>query len=148
MTEKTHPFQQRGLGFAPFRLVKVVHDGAGCAYCGSAIGTQYVCADVDGKEFSVGSDCIMKVTSQGREDPKFVREFKRLKRETEKKATYERFRAAYDRLHAEPTLFSDQPHPEGHQDKTRNMLGVCIYDDAEDPEHDSCVFCHEPLERK
>ena len=27
-------------------------------------------------------------------------------------------------------------------------IGICAYDDDEDPLHDSCVFCHQPYERK
>jgi len=27
-------------------------------------------------------------------------------------------------------------------------IGCCLYNDAEDPAHDDCLFCHEPEERK
>lgn len=27
-------------------------------------------------------------------------------------------------------------------------IGVCAYEDDEDPSHEDCVFCHEPNERK
>lgn len=30
----------------------------------------------------------------------------------------------------------------------KSPLGVCVYDDAEDPCHDQCIFCYEPYERK
>ena len=29
-----------------------------------------------------------------------------------------------------------------------NLLGFCIYNIEDDPAKDSCLFCHEPLERK
>lgn len=27
-------------------------------------------------------------------------------------------------------------------------FGICVYDNAEDPCHDDCFFCHQPSERK
>lgn len=29
-----------------------------------------------------------------------------------------------------------------------NPVGVCVYDDENDPDHDSCIFCNDPSERK
>lgn len=77
-----HPFEEAGLGLAPFRFVGmrevrgpllVMVDGVEfqvgapgqpmgtCAYCGQGIA---VCCDIssaDGKRFTVGSDCVAKV---------------------------------------------------------------------------------------
>lgn len=33
-------------------------------------------------------------------------------------------------------------------DVERNVYGFCVYDNAEDPRHDNCLFCHKPEERK
>jgi len=30
----------------------------------------------------------------------------------------------------------------------KSPVKTCIYDSLEDPVHDSCIFCHEPEERK
>lgn len=27
-------------------------------------------------------------------------------------------------------------------------LGTCVYNDYDDPRHDNCLFCHDPVERK
>jgi hypothetical protein len=34
------------------------------------------------------------------------------------------------------------------EDNVLNELGTCIYDEAADGAHDSCVFCGQPEERK
>lgn len=31
---------------------------------------------------------------------------------------------------------------------SKSPTGMCVYDNIEDPAHDSCVFCHEPEDRK
>lgn len=107
-----HPFQRAGLGFAPFTLVRVErHAGGACGYCGSLIGHRFVCKDVDGREFVVGSDCIAKVAATGRHDPKMARDAKRLAAEAERDNWEARRRAAWEAIQSRPALFTDQPHP-------------------------------------
>ena len=78
----THPFEQRGLGQAPFRYVGIeaqemshgvrvlgsvggcevtTKPGGTCAYCGQYIVNMFNVESADGQRFHVGSDCIRKV---------------------------------------------------------------------------------------
>lgn len=81
MTQSTtmHPFEEAGLGLAPFRCVGVERrvgpikypDGTevgapgqpmgSCAYCGTGIADCYMIKSADGKRFVVGCDCVLKV---------------------------------------------------------------------------------------
>ncbi len=107
-----HPFQRAGLGFAPFTLARVErHAGGGCAYCGTMISHRFVCRDVDGREFVVGSDCISRVLAGGRQDPKLVRDAQRAAAAAEQQDREDRRRAAWAALQAYPALFTDKPHP-------------------------------------
>lgn len=36
----------------------------------------------------------------------------------------------------------------GYWECPDSPTGRCIYNDKEDPEHDDCLFCHDPSERK
>lgn len=77
-----HPFEQRGLGQAPFRYVGIeaqemshgqrvlgsvggcevtTQPGGTCAYCGQYIVNMFNVESADGQRFHVGSDCIRKV---------------------------------------------------------------------------------------
>lgn len=77
-----HPFEQRGLGKAPFRYVGVefqeisygqrvigsvggvavtTKPGGTCAYCGQYIVNMFNVESADGERFHVGCDCIRKV---------------------------------------------------------------------------------------
>ncbi len=83
--EKIHPFEARGLGRAPFRFVGMVKQdlcygeailnraecertgislttkpGGTCEYCGTYILRMFSVRSADGREFKVGSDCILK----------------------------------------------------------------------------------------
>lgn len=72
-----HAFEVAGLGVAPFRYVGtfrkvfVAHPGAPalpgstCDYCGNCIMNECWVADVNGKRFKVGCDCIAKVGDRG-----------------------------------------------------------------------------------
>lgn len=80
---KIHPFEERGLGKAPFRYVgcyedrgphRHVVDGVEltvgspgqpmgtCDYCGQGIAICCRIESADGKSFVVGSDCVLKTT--------------------------------------------------------------------------------------
>lgn len=87
-----HTFQERGLGIAPFHFVRSyeskycacpgapVQPGTCCDYCGTGIMQVYVIADVNGKEFKVGCECVKKTADAGLIDV-VKREVARRKRE-------------------------------------------------------------------
>ncbi len=68
-----HPFEAAGLGKAPFKFIghyeskfqacpgAPVKAGSCCDYCPASIMQVFMVRSADGKEFKVGSDCIMKV---------------------------------------------------------------------------------------
>jgi hypothetical protein len=67
-----HPFEQAGLGKAPFRFVSMVENkfsmpdgtwkpGGTCDYCCNGILYEMHIRSADGKEFKVGSDCVAKL---------------------------------------------------------------------------------------
>ncbi len=68
-----HPFEAAGLGKAPFKFVghyeskhqacpgAPIKAGSCCDYCPASIVQVFMVRSADGKEFKVGSDCIMKV---------------------------------------------------------------------------------------
>src|SRR5262245_32855473 len=67
-----HPFERAGLGKAPFRFVTHRENwysacqghrqpGGTCDYCLNGIANEFVIRSVDGREFVVGSDCVMKL---------------------------------------------------------------------------------------
>lgn len=55
-----HPFEQAGLGKAPFHCTHVVDSWSACQFCGTAIRYQYHIEGADGAHFFVGSDCVAK----------------------------------------------------------------------------------------
>lgn len=66
----THPFEQQGLGKAPFKCVGVTENvftmpdgsskaGGACDYCGTGIRWEFWIKGVEGK-FKVGCDCVAK----------------------------------------------------------------------------------------
>lgn len=82
-----HPWEKVGLGRAPFRWLGVSHEvgpkvisheggvtfsvGApgqpmgSCAYCGQGIAEVHRIRSADGKEFTVGCDCVRRVNEPG-----------------------------------------------------------------------------------
>tara|TARA_R110000751_G_scaffold13143_5_gene44458 strand:- start:9 stop:668 length:660 start_codon:yes stop_codon:yes gene_type:complete len=133
MTLKTHPFEISGLGAAPFRFKFAVslpspalleanplahnaalaalptHIGLGtCHHCGRAITNCCIIESADGKESSVGSDCVAKTGVAALTDPaakavaKIVRDKRRAaaeRRRVARRAAW--FEANKDRLAAE-----------------------------------------------
>lgn len=70
-----HPFEQAGLGLAPFYFVALrknvysaapghTQAGGSCDYCGTGIMYECVIKSSDGKEFVVGMDCVRKTLSE------------------------------------------------------------------------------------
>jgi len=55
-----HPFENAGLGKAPFHCTHVVDSWSACQYCGTAIRYQFHIKGTDGAHFFVGSDCVAK----------------------------------------------------------------------------------------
>lgn len=71
-TATIHPFEEAGLGLAPFRFTgmseNVINHGNGhmqaggtCDYCYNGIRYEYWIASADGKRFKVGCDCVLKL---------------------------------------------------------------------------------------
>jgi hypothetical protein len=129
MTASTriHPFEERGLGVAPYRCVDVYEKrtntgqpGGTCDFCGNGIASCYVIVGSDGKQFIVGSDCVMRTYAAC--DTTTPVEFRRLKakldrekRDAKRQAKWERLmaRVAVVRaaLAADADLFAHEPHP-------------------------------------
>ena len=63
MPPANHAFEDCGLGKALFQFVRVIRhrtvEGV-CAYCGQRLRNECVVQSADGKEFTVGSDCVRK----------------------------------------------------------------------------------------
>lgn len=90
-----HPFQKRGLGLAPFRMVDFYEDRGPktictkdgvthqvgspgqamgtCDYCGTGIAYICVIKSADGKEFKVGTDCVEKTDPAAHAEAKIAR---------------------------------------------------------------------------
>jgi hypothetical protein len=56
-----HPFEQAGLGTAPFRLVEMLEEDSTCQYCTRELKIVCVIADSFGKKSIVGSDCVRQI---------------------------------------------------------------------------------------
>ncbi len=68
MNNPAHAFEQKGLGAAPFQFVRVIRNKkttGRCASCGKAIANECVVKSADGKEFTVGKDCVRKTGDFG-----------------------------------------------------------------------------------
>ena len=107
-----HPFEKSGLGKAPFRLVghgtrigpiRIPNpDGTtteigspgqpmgSCKHCGMGIADCYVIRSSDGKEFEVGSSCVLKT-----DDPGLKKEVKRIRTKIDHDKTDKRITDAY-----------------------------------------------------
>lgn len=119
-----HPFQKRGLGFAPFRFVRLAREPGGCAYCGTPLAWSCHVADVDGREFVVGTDCVQKTCGGGALYDEAMRELKRqqkVARAAAKQAKLvdlgRRREAAQNALAADPKLLADVPYIPAYTNK-------------------------------
>ena len=61
-----HCFEQKGLGLAPFTYLYCTEGKSSCQYCSTSIRYKFYIRSADGKEFFVGSDCVMKTGDAGR----------------------------------------------------------------------------------
>lgn len=120
-----HKFEAAGLGKAPFRFVSCeektyqacpgapVQPGGSCDYCGTGIRFLFWCKSADGKRFKVGCDCIRKVSDGA--VTKLLKDAERAERKLKKDAKRaklaDRLTAVRAKLDANPTLFTDRPHP-------------------------------------
>lgn len=124
--EIIHKFEKAGLGKPPYRLTSYARmvykacpdaptlPGSSCDYCGTGIMDVFWLKSSDGKEFKVGSDCILKA-EEGHGMTRLYNEVERaakeLKKEAAKKRLNVRIEAAFKVLIANPTLLTDKPHP-------------------------------------
>jgi hypothetical protein len=102
--KSTHPFEQSGLGKAPFRVMGMTEKrfttpegskpGGTCDYCSAGILYCFAIRSSDGKEFVVGSDCV-KRTSQA---SKLLTDVQMLKREHDRQKRHAATRAYHERL--------------------------------------------------
>ena len=60
-----HCFEQKGLGLAPFTYLYCTEGKSSCQYCSTSIRYKFYIRSADGKEFFVGSDCVMKTGDAG-----------------------------------------------------------------------------------
>lgn len=133
MTTVQHPFEQRGLGLAPFRLVTVYEKrgpidlGNGhmvgapgqpmgtCDYCGTGIAICCVIESSDGQRFEVGSDCVRKTYSKGEKVRDEVETTVRQLRATKQREAFmEKVTAARSRCLFDDALraaLDARPHP-------------------------------------
>jgi hypothetical protein len=159
-----HPFERSGLGLAPFKFVGMTEEvgpirtqiapgvtaevGAPgqpmgtCKYCGQ--GIRYAChiLSADGKRFTVGSDCVAKLSLESNRDSalisavdKAVRERKnelaRTRKEAKRRAEWTRDCAVRDAaravLAANPTALADIADPNGRWGSTmRSYAEFCL----------------------
>lgn len=100
-----HPFENAGLGQAPFRLIAIRKNvysaapghsqpGGCCSYCSQGILWECVIRSHDGNVFTVGQDCVRKLD---RDDNRLVdavkRELARIAREEREAAREARWKA-------------------------------------------------------
>ena len=133
-TDRVHPFEQAGLGRAPFRFIgaselrgplrypqangTVVEVGSPgqpmgtCDYCGQGIALCCRVESADGRKFTVGSDCLSKVYAKGtRLLTDAQRAVRKIQRDNKAAKLAERRAAARGLLDANPELMTDEPHP-------------------------------------
>jgi hypothetical protein len=123
----THPFENRGLGVAPFTLLRCERQEpmAKCDFCGKAIRFRFECQGVDGLVFGVGRDCVNKVERLG---STLREQVEKAFKEEERRALVERVSRVKEKLDADANLLRDQNHP--------FIKGLCMRDYVE------FVFAH------
>lgn len=133
-----HPFEDAGLGRAPFRFVGMEnrvgpiksHDHktgitteigspgqpmGSCDYCGQGIALCCHIKSSDGKRFIVGSDCVAR--TYGEKDPVALdtkRAIARHRRQRDAASKGRRIEAARATFERHRTLFEAEPHPNAY----------------------------------
>lgn len=115
-----HPFEEAGLGLAPFKFIGVFEDrgphrfvdkatgvemeiGApgqpmgSCAYCGQGIALCCTILSADGKRFTVGCDCVAKVARSDNRVSPILTEVERWKKERAAEKREAKRQAAWQR---------------------------------------------------
>lgn len=126
-----HPFEEAGLGHAPFRFVGfevrkfspvpgITLPGSSCAYCGQAIVNCCTVRDADGRHFIVGPDCVRRTlegvdTTLALDVRRALNDVRRAQREEQRVARHtrlmQRVASARATLDAMPELLTNAPHP-------------------------------------
>lgn len=144
-----HPFEQRGLGLAPFRCVGMyekvyvachgapAQPAGTCDYCGNGIRYVFEIKSADGKCFGVGCECVRKTD---REAP--VEDFDKIKAAHDRKIRQEKTKARNDKTDARinaafalldsdskiQDAFKAKPHPfKNHADNGKTFLDYVNY---------------------
>ena len=97
-----HPFEESGLGYAPFRCVNVLDSkGTSCSHCGTPIRWVFMIQDAKGSMFKVGSSCVEKTEADVKdfakvkaEHVKALRDAKHAKIKAEREAKWAEIRQA------------------------------------------------------
>lgn len=129
--EKYHAFERAGLGKAPYTFMGCERrvfqacpgapeqPGGCCDYCGTGIHYQFILRSADGREFKVGSDCILKVDSSRalrvaveNELQKREREQREARAAVKRQKDVDRIAAAVAVLPNVADTFRAQPHPQ------------------------------------
>lgn len=112
MAEDPHPFERKGLGFAPFRFVALRREAGECAFCGRLIARSCHVADAHGRGSIVGTDCVRRTCEGDELSGEMERELKHQKKQ-EAAARYEaRHDACWAVLRADSGFLTDRPHPD------------------------------------
>lgn len=106
----THPFEDHGLGRAPFKLVgcQRCEPMSRCEFCGKAIRYRFDCQGGDGRTFGVGRDCVNKVEAPG---SALRTDVEKAAKEQEQLALDDRVRRLRELLASDPAFMRDEPHP-------------------------------------
>lgn len=123
-----HKFEAAGLGIAPFRYVGFFVRHYACEFCGTAIQINCRVADSNGKEFIVGSDCIMKVGDAG-----LTRSVDAMRKKMRKEAITKRINDFAEIMRYDCVFRSkvnQLPHPNGWEGKTLLMWADWMLENA------------------
>jgi hypothetical protein len=109
-TPTIHVFEAKGLGKAPFKLEGVTVGHANCQFCATGISYQYHIVGIDGSQFFVGSDCVMKTGDTGliRKVEFQVRKLKRDQRHANEKKKIDAIKIL---LQENEAFLKNKPHP-------------------------------------
>jgi hypothetical protein len=113
-----HPWQEKGLGAAPFKFENLERRPKGdnrCAYCNHRIEWLFWIHASDGSRFVVGSECIKKVEPinsplriQAESEIKSAKEAEKSAKEKDDRR---RVASALKYLESHPDLLKNRPHP-------------------------------------